>query len=127
MPKQIPWITKTALPIARRAREEGFTDADVKPGAPATINIGSDYYGATVVDVRRNKAGEVTRITVREDKARGFDSSGEYARAAVHALGGENAREMSFSRRADGAFRSVKTDVYRVSLGVRATELDRSF
>lgn len=68
-------------PLSHAARERGLTDADVRPGLPATILIGSDRYASAVEHVTPKSVvaklhGESLRFV--KTKRRGWCAQGSY-------------------------------------------------
>lgn len=111
-------FVKPRIPLHYRAKELGFTAADLKVGTPACVSIGSDSYAATVVDVRIVD-GQVRAITVQRDRRHG----------SVYTLDPQGTLQ-SFTLRQDGHFRlkgSKPGSGYHLSLGWRETQLDPSF
>lgn len=85
--------------------------AEVTKGTAATIRVGSDTYGATVIEV--SPSGKT--VTLQYDKCRGklhvVDPKGETVVA---------------TRRQDGKFRVVKKS-FIVTFGARVSHWDPSF
>lgn len=82
-----------SIPIHLAALERGFTEADIAPGAPATILRGFEAHPATVIAVARDMSAEIVTITVREERRRKHLAIIDPMAATVE-----------FTRRSNGAF-----------------------
>lgn len=97
---------------------------------PATILAWTDRYGATVIDVRRNKAGKVTAVLVQEDNAERADTRGMCEHQDWSFTRNTDGRVWEFTARRDGKLvekGSRKGDGYGLRLGYREKYYDFSF
>lgn len=103
---------------------------DPEVGMGATILAWTDRYGATVIDVRRNKAGKITTVLVQEDTAVRADKGGMTEHQDWRFTRNEEGRIFEFSARRDGKLVQKgcrKGEGFGLRLGYREKYYDFSF